>query len=301
MENYLNSSVFAIVVSYNPEQDMYVNIKEISSQVDKVIIFDNNSSSLSVLNSCESIENVTVIYSENNIGLSQAQNISISRALSEGAKWIVTFDDDSKISDNYISTMLNFYDDSPIKDNIGVLVPSVFDINSQKCSKFIGRRGAISRKTPCGEPYPILVAISSGMLIKSAVFDVVGKMNEGYFIDYIDIDFCLRVNLFYKIIVLPDVFLLHKLGVKSKVSVLGYDFFVSNHDPIRRYYIYRNRIFVWKSFLLSYPCYVGYDFFVSLLEFAKIISFENKRLKNLSAIFKGILHGVLNKEGKYID
>ncbi|MDH5964206.1 glycosyltransferase family 2 protein, partial [Vibrio aestuarianus] len=241
------SSVFGIVVSYNPGKEIFTHLKNLTNQVSKVILFDNNSSGecLEFVKKCEDIENVNVIYSETNIGLSKAQNLAIKKALDEGADWLLTLDDDSDISEGFVTNMLGLYNSG---SNIGVIVPMVKDQNSNQTSSFILASHNFKKVVPGSKPFDVLVAISSGMLIRRNVFDQVGFMNEDYFIDYIDIDFSLRVNTKFKMICCPDSILSHRLGEKKKVNVFLFSVVVSNHSPFRRYHIYRNRIDVWKNY-----------------------------------------------------
>ena len=101
-------TVYGIVVSYNPSVELYAHLRTLINQVSKIIVFDNNSSidSLPVVRKCEQINNVDVIYSDTNIGLSKAQNIAIKQALKAGADWILTLDDDSDISNSFVANML---------------------------------------------------------------------------------------------------------------------------------------------------------------------------------------------------
>jgi len=286
--NNSSNKVFGIVVSYNPDKELYTNLEKLTRQVSKIIIFDNKSSgvSASYIRQCETIDKVEVIYSDINIGLSKAQNKAISQALSEGAEWILTLDDDSQISDFYVQNMLELFNTSCC--DIGAIVPKVTDVNSNQESRYVLSGKNFAKVLPTDKPMRILVAIASGMLINRKVFDDVGFMNEDYFIDYIDIDFSLRINRKYHILLCPNATLYHKLGNKKNISVLGANVVVSNHSPFRRYHIYRNRIDIWKRYFSIYPKYICYEICVSLGEALKILIFEDNRKDNFLAIYKGI-------------
>lgn len=284
--------VYGIVVSYNPDKELFSHLQNLTNQVSKIILFDNNSTEeyLQFVNQCESIKNVDIIYSKSNVGLSKAQNIAIKMALKEGAEWILTLDDDSNLSDDFVDNMLSVYKDSNL--NVGVLVPIVKDINSNQVSKFILSGNKFRKVSPSNIPLEVLVAICSGMLVKADVFQKIGFMNEDYFIDYIDIDFSLRVNSHFKIITSPNSFLFHRLGDKTIIKVLFLSFVVSNHSPFRRYYIYRNRIILWRKFFSLYPKYIIYEILVSLVEAAKILLLEANKRKNILFIIRGVIEGI---------
>nr|WP_255091690.1 glycosyltransferase [Vibrio aestuarianus] len=281
--------VYGIVVSYNPGIELFEHLKNLNRQVSKIILFDNNSSgdSLACVNKCETIDSVDVIYSNINVGLSKAQNIAIKQALNEGADWVLTLDDDSDISDDFVANMLEVCDGSDL--NVGAVVPIVKDQNSNQTSRFILAGNKFQKVVPGNKSLEVLVAISSGMLIKRSVFNEIGFMNEDYFIDYIDIDFSLRVNSQFKMISCPSAILAHRLGEKQKVTFLGLSFVVSNHSSFRRYYIYRNRIDVWKRHYLAYPKYILYEICVSIAEAFKILILEKNKKGNFFAICNGVI------------
>ncbi|MCY9804039.1 glycosyltransferase [Vibrio scophthalmi] len=290
--------IYAVIVSYNPDIELLSNLTKTSKQVDKVLLFDNNSNAdgLVLVKECECIDNVEVIYSEANIGLSKAQNVAIKMALSEGADWILTLDDDSDISDDFVNNMLSLNLES--RCDIGVIVPTVIDQNSDQVSRFILSGHKFRKVTPLDKPLEVLVAISSGMLIHKNTFESVGFMNEDYFIDYIDIDFSLRVNERFKILSSPKSILQHKLGLKEKVTVLGVSFIVSNHSPFRRYHIYRNRIDLWKRHFKKFPKYVLYEICVSAIEAVRILLLEKNRKDNFVSICHGIVSSFRKETSK---
>ncbi|WP_318466381.1 glycosyltransferase family 2 protein [Photobacterium leiognathi] len=289
----MSSKVCAIIVTYNSDIDAIDNIRNVSGSVSKVIVVDNNSNDElkeSLLSLDKLNNNISVHFLNENIGLSKAQNFAIKYALKEGFNWFLMLDDDSKLSNEFVSKMLAFYEQEK-KTEIGVIVPAIKDLNSGDYSKFIINSFPIQRKFPDEKVIYPLVAISSGMLINRDVFVNVGIMNEDFFIDYIDIDFSLRVSSQYKIAYCPNVVLYHKLGVKRKVKFLFFNITVSNHSSFRRFYIYRNRIKVWLRYFRKYPSYIVYEILVSVLEFFKILFFEKNKLKNLISIVKGIVSG----------
>lgn len=283
------NTIYAVVVSYNPDENLISHLDNLTKQVSKVLLFDNHSvgNGLVVVKECENIKNVQVIYSKENIGLSKAQNRAISQSLKEGAEWVLTLDDDSDMSSGFVDAMLDEYNKSD--DRVGIIIPIVKDINSGVMSRYILSGNRFRKILPTKESIGVLVAISSGMLIKKDVFYEVGYMNEKYFIDYVDIEFSLRVNQRFKIITSPESVLFHRLGDKSIFKFLCFSFCLSNHSSFRRYYIYRNRIDVWKRFFKIYPKYIVYEVCVSFFEALKILFLERNRKSNAIAIFRGII------------
>lgn len=114
-------------------------------------------------------------------------------------------------------------------------------------------------------------------------------MNEDYFIDYIDIDFFLRVNIKFKMICCLDLILFYRLGEKKKVNVFLFLVVVLNYFFFCRYYIYCNRIDVWKNYYIVYFKYILYEVCVFVVEMFKILVLESNKKDNFFFIFKGIV------------
>ena len=66
------------------------------------------------------------------------------------------------------------------------------------------------------------MAIASGSLVKAEVFGVTGFFDEAMFIDYVDTDFCLRLQKNgFKILSVASVLLEHELGQRQTRNLLG--------------------------------------------------------------------------------
>lgn len=291
-------NIYAVIVTYNIGEEIQVNIKTVINQVVKVIIVDNGSreDTISILKKLElSYSNVKVIYNYNNIGLDKAQNIGINYILSKfKSDWILLLDNDSSLSKDFISNYFSAYEslESEIKDKVGMIVPNIKEMNANKNCKYITTDVKRVSIKGTGILKNILTSIASGSMIKVSVLKKIGLMDECFFIDSIDIEYSLRLNSFnYMIIGVESSILFHTLGQRSIFNFFGMKIVLNNHSPFRRYYIFRNRIIVWKRYLNIFTKYVIYDFFVSIYEFFKIIFFENNKNLNLKKILIGIRDG----------
>lgn len=119
--------------------------------------------------------------------------------------------------------------------------------------------------------------MTSGNLLTINAFKKVDPFEEKLFIDYIDIEYCLHSKQnSYHIVQVNSSILNHKLG-NPKVYSLGRKRFLStNHEPWRRYYITRNRIYVWRHYWKIFPDFIKDDFYYMIKELIKIILVENQ-------------------------
>lgn len=286
----MNNTLAALIVTYEPENEIINNIKNLSGVVDAVYVFDNNSkTSRHLLLALDDMEHVNVIFHGENIGLSKAQNYLINK-IKDDFDWIITLDDDTNVS----RSSLRFIRDQllSIDKSVGVIVPLVFDLNDGGVSLFTDKNNSLKRIKPSEEPLNVLVAISSGMIIRTSVFRDVGLMNEDYFIDYIDIEFSLRVNDKYDIRYIPGYTINHRLGKKERIKVFCFNFSIYNHSPFRRFYIYRNRVRLWKTRFLSNKVFIIRDFVQAFWDAFKILCFEKNKRENLKSILKGVYSGL---------
>lgn len=288
--------VSAVMVTYNPESNLVNHVRSIQQSASKLIIIDNGSraSSLEYLREIETIPNVTVIYNGMNKGLGTALNQGIQFYL-EDAKyghidWIATFDQDSKISNDFFTKMLEVYDSLPNKEEIAILAPNWVDEN------------LLHEKTS-GNPETNVVTepktvITSGSLIKKSVFKDIGLFIEEYFIDFLDIEFCLRARRSgYRIIMIQSVPMIHNLGNTKRHNLLGSNVMATNHNYIRRYYITRNRILTYKKYFTSEKDWLKEDLTATLKETIIVLLFEKDRFRKINSIIKGSFHGMIGKTG----
>ncbi len=290
-------SICAIVVSYNPDLDIIKNLNALFDQVDEVVIVDNGSgvSGKKLLVEIYSNPKAVVIYNEENLGIAEALNIGVKHAKASGYYWVATFDQDSRVMPGMIATMLTAYYAYPEREKVAMLAPRY----KSKESGLITRSASENVNYSKESIRELKLAITSGNLVKLSIFDSVGYFNEALFIDYVDFDFCLRCgNYDYKILQVYDAVLEHSVGSPSQHRFFGKIKTTTNHSALRRYYIARNRIYLYKKFGTTSPFWVSTDSYVFLMEVVKIIFFERGRRKKLSALFMGIFHGIIGRMGK---
>jgi rhamnosyltransferase len=282
--------IAAVCVAFNPDDGFKVRLASFASQVERVFLIDNSTEPARAA-FVQSLAggNVEVIANGNEGGLARAQNIGLDKALDAGAEWIALFDDDSTAAPGMIAHMLE------AKRLAGILVPELVDARTGHEHRFLAWRGPfIWRKRMGGEFLldDIATASASGMLIHAQLLKDCGLMREEYFIDWLDIEFCLRAQAHgWRIAAIGGARLKHRLGHKEKHGA----FIASHHSAARRYTISRNRADVWKTYFLRFPGYVLYDTLVSSYETLKIMCFEKEKSAKLCAIMRGFKDSLLDR------
>lgn len=281
--------IAAVIVSYNPDLNLLdKNINSIIHQVDKLIIYDNNSRNRNDLlkRYCD-LPGVELKLSESNDGISKALNNSIF-SLDDRFDWVLTLDQDSICPSNLIIEFSKFFK----LDDIALICPSIQltnGISIQQCAKNT-------------EYQYIERCITSASLMNIKLFREIGGFDEFFFIDNVDHEICKRIIIAgYKILLCGNVTLLHNLGSSSPVlfSVwLNKHFHTKiiyqTYSPFRIYYLVRNSIYFIRKFrkhmkIREYYYYVRLIFWhVSF----KSLIVGNEKISIIKAIFKGTLDGV---------
>ena len=272
------------IVLYNPDINrLKDNLDAICLQTHKVYLFNNGSKNLGAINALISnYHNIFLVNNNENVGIAMALNILINKAKNDGYKWVVTLDQDSVAPPNLVAEYLKYIN----MPNLGMICCKIIDRN-------FGERKY--DKSHAKGVEDVELCITSASAIKIDAWEKVGGFCEKMFIDAVDFDMCfsLKENG-YRIIRVNDAKLLHEVGHSRKVTFLGREELVFNHNPLRCYYMIRNNFLLgWRHHQLWRQ--IG-------LAFKRIILinvYEKKRWKKNKMMLKGIFHAIIGKYGKY--
>lgn len=291
----IKNEIACVIVSYNIGNDIYKCYNSIKGQVDRVIIIDNGSDyeTIEALKCIAKDKNSEVIFNKENLGIATALNIGVKISKDLGYKWILTMDNDSQATIGMIDSLINTYnsiDEEEAKKIVSIAVNFIEsayeDVDNIQYSNI-----EVSKYE-----YQDLV-ITSGNLVKSSIFDEVGYFKDEYFIDSVDHEFCLRIlKDNKKIIKVQNALLKHKIGDGISKKIFFKTIHSSNHSPIRRYYITRNAMYLYKDYKNMNIKYINETRTMLLKTFIKIILAEDNKLVKLKYMTKGYLD---YKRGKY--
>lgn len=277
--------VAGVTILYNPGNEVLTNILSYLNQVELLYIVDNSDEIKSEINNLKSFSNVRFLNNKGNIGIAPALNKAANKAVEDGFDYLLTMDQDSQISSDLVKKMLIEFE----KDGgIGVLAPFVVHLNNPKTSLGFGLE-------------KIIVAMTSGSIMRLSAYTEIGGYPEELFIDYVDHEYCLRMKSFgFKVLQLNSVYVYHKLGAAESRSIFFKKVFPTNHSPLRWYYRTRNRFYVRKKYKEKFPDYVKFDKIAFLKENLKILLYEKNKTKKFQMIIMGYLDYRRNKFGKLI-
>ena len=273
--------VAAIIVSYNPDSNLFDSINLLLNQVEKVIIVDNGSKEKYV-KYIKSIneDKIEIILNKENLGVATALNIGVRKALENGYEWILTMDQDSKASPDMVKKMFNVYNSINREERKDIL--SIFP-------NFVDERIQSIEENSNMNSYEYVDAdITSGNLLRKEVFEKVGFFDDSLFIDLVDTDFCMRLNeKGIKMIKIRDAVLYHSLGESKTIKGILGSFNTSNHSALRRYYMTRNRFYIWEKYKGLNSFTLNRDNKLFKKEFVKIILGEKDKVNKIKMVLRG--------------
>ena len=293
--------VVSITVTYHPDADgLLKQLTLLTGQVAQRILVDNGSPLPSgLLEAARALgRDVEIIELGDNKGGAAAQNIGIRRAREQGADFILLLDHDSLPAPDMVGRLLDAHDGLTRQgQRVAAVGPHYIDPRHDVPSPFVRTRGLRRRRCLPGEGRSTVRVdhlISSGCLIPLAVLDKVGGMNEGLFIDYVDIEWCLRAkHLGYEPFGVFAAHMTHSLG-DNHIGMMGKK--ITLHTPARYYYQFRNPLWVYRQPWTTLN-WVVIDACRLLVRFVIYALFAAPRLDNIRMMALGLWHGIRGRMG----
>ena len=274
-----------VVVLYNPNKNIIDNIKTYINEVETLYVIDNSSEKdNSLINEIKQLSQ-KCLYIDNfsNKGIAYALNMGVKLAIKESSDWLLTMDQDSKFEKNDLFKLIESIDEDDIQ-NIGIISP-LHNINEHNMNSDNNH-----------------ITMTSGNLLNLHILEKIGFFLEDLFIDSVDTEYCLRLYEHgYRIKRNHAVLLNHNLGEQKVYTLLWKKYTSSNHNAIRRYYMMRNRLYIWDKYSRILPSFIARDKKEALKEALKIILFEDKKISKVLYILKGCFDYKRKKFGKIND
>ncbi len=287
--------ICAVIVTYHPDAGFYERAALIASQVGSVVVVDNHSTSsaVSMLGNLQvSQQNVHLVLNEENLGVATALNQGVHLAREQGYGWVLLFDQDTVPESFMVNTLVSVYDSFDQKDKLAIIGSNYRDANTRRAVFESGADEAClwaERKT----------VITSGSLLSLAAFEAIGPFRDEFFIDCVDIDYCLRArSKGFKIILTCRPIIGHALGAATMHRLPWKESGTSNHSPVRRYYLARNYTVLAREYLLKEPRWVFATSYLLIKSCALILLFESDKVLKLRYWLLGVWHGLTGKSGK---
>ena len=291
--------IFAVVVTYQPDEALLSRLLQaLAPQVSGGIVV-NNGNSLTSMDKYLQRTDFAVKHLQSNTGVATALNAGFQWAEAQNADFVITFDQDSEPAPDMVSCLLGAYQDLVASgQKVGAVGPQQVDRRSGRCAPFLAPISRQRRRvTPdAGQAVEVDHLITSGCMVPIPVWKEVGSFLDDLFIDYVDIEWSLRMrHLEWQLFGVGGATLTHSIG-DDVAQWWGWQF--PWHSPKRHYFIFRNGTYLQKLPHVS----VGWKLFDALQLAKKLVIFTlvgRPRSAHLRAMLRGMRDGWRGRLGAF--
>jgi len=293
--------VAGVIVTYHPSPKALEHLlRAITPQTQGIVIVDNTPGGGAELPAVSSSE-VAVIRNGANAGLAAAQNQGIRWAAERGFTHVFMLDQDSVPDGDCIARLHDAARSLAEKDmSVGTVGPCILDNRTGRAYSFKRFTFGGIKHTFCSEHSEVVptdFVIASGSLTSMEALQAVGAMDDGLFIDRIDIDWCLRAaSMGYGVYGVCAARLRHEPGEHSKRVWIGRWTEAAMHSPERNYYMIRNSILLYRKAYAPLRWILNDILWLSAVVMVSC-AIAPKRLRRLRLVAKGIWDGVRGVQG----
>ncbi len=283
-------SVCSVIVTYHPSAEMLENVSAVLAQIQGLVIVDNgsNAEELDALRRAGRNLGFQLIENQENLGIAEGLNQGVRWAKSNGYPWVILFDQDSKITPGFIRQMFAAWESHPLRERVAAVHP-----------KYVMPDTGVEPIVRRGKDGGPVTSMTSGALMPCWIFDRIGFFASEYFIDLVDCEYSLRIrSAGFLLADSREAVLLHCAGHPERVSFLGFSFGPSHHNAIRRYYISRNRVVVYRKYFCRFPRWTLLSMNEALRETLKCFLAEQNRLRKFRNFLLGTWDGFAGRMGK---
>lgn len=284
-----------VVVLFNPDDSIKDNINTYINHIDKLYVVDNSedidNSKLFSFN-----KKIEYIANNKNLGIAKALNIGANKAIKEGYDWLLTMDQDSSFEAKSLKKMEDFIINLKEKKEISNLL----EVDYKKVALVApSYRMDPTFEGSLGISFPLMV-MTSGNLINLDAYQKIKGFKDWLFIDCVDFDYCLNLKKHgYEIVQLNNTILNHHLGNNKQYRFLWMKKSSSNHSAIRRYYMVRNRHYIYDMYHNDFPYYCNLEIGRTKREAIKVLLFEKEKIKKIRYMIKGYRDYKQGKSGEF--
>lgn len=292
--------IAAGIVLFNPDKERLQSVlNSLLMQVGLIIIYDNVGNFAHFFN--KDNEHILYMTQNTNMGIAYALNRIMEEAKKAGFEWVVTMDQDTLVPDD----MLGEFTQCSIDDKTAIICPQVID-----------KRRPYMSIDDSEERFSVVdFCITSASCTNLKIWDDLGGFDESLFIDFVDNDYCKRLNIAgLNIIRCNRVIIDQQFGDIKLKSAKKVAFFMwlssifhnkniaklsykKNVSPLRVYYVHRNLIYLNEKFKKyggigygNFYCnsFWGFLFYFSLPSLVR----AGNKIRVLKSIVKGLRDGV---------
>jgi rhamnosyltransferase len=288
-----SSSLCAVVITFQPAAEVVQNLAKVRSQVAALVVVDNGSPAdlLAPIRAASQQLHFTLIEHGGNLGIAAALNTGVRWAREQGFAFVILFDQDSTVTEGFCQAMLAERAAHPQRDKLAVVTPTQVEKSTGQV-----------RPHSCASDGGPLVAITSGSLMATEIFDYCGWFQENLIIDCVDHEYCLRArSMGFTLAECRRAVLQVAVGSASEHQAFGYTIQARHYNATRRYYMTRNRLVIVQRFWRQHPGWCCRTLQDVVQDAIKVLLVEQDTWSKMRNTARGIYDAFSGRLGKVVE
>jgi rhamnosyltransferase len=287
--------VAAVVTAFRPTSHLVESVSSLLRQLTTVVVVDDGGGpGFDHIFDAAAGAGALVLRLENNSGIASALNAGIELARTKPVDYIITVDQDSLLTAEYVRQLLDAAESAAAAGiTAGLVSPARIHGNPVKTA------GSKSGVQLGREP------IQSGLLIPVSTLDTIGNFWDGLFIDLVDTEYYFRALDAGLPTVLADAEFDHSLGSLVDANIWGKAIKFQDRTlkvriaaSWRYYYIFRNRILVGRRYAKVHPGWVAGGLLLDVRHLLFVTVLAPGRAARLRSALRGTIDGIRGRSGK---
>jgi rhamnosyltransferase len=269
--NAVENLLLAVVI-YEPTLEQLKNIQKLRNLEIDFVVFQNSLFPKS---------DIPVLGNGVNVGVAAAYNNIFEYAKKRGKEFVLLLDQDT----SYINTQ-NFHQ---------IILELLSEFNLNKRLGAVGMKFNQNQTNDQFTPY----ILTSGTMYCVKYINSIGGFEEKLFIDEVEILAHMKLMINgYSVLSKFDYCMGHTVGDPIHLKIGKYKLNTTNHSPIRRYYMTRNRLHT-KWSMRRHLIDVRPPIKSLIFEAIRVLLLERQKLLKLYYMYAGIRDFIKSKYGQY--
>jgi rhamnosyltransferase len=268
--------IVAVTTAYHPDGRLKAVVEAALESCDRVIVADNTPAGAGSVAADLAGDRVLVLASGRNMGVAAGLNMGLC-ALPPECDAVLLLDQDSVLPPAMVGSLADHLADP----SVAAAAPSPWDARTEThYGTLTGLQDQVADRD---------AVITSGMLVRRAAADAAGGFRDDLFVDYVDIDFCLRIRrMGGRIVQDKRLRLPHSIGDRRTHRLLGLPVQVIHYPAWRHYWIGRNGLILLGEHGRRFPAWSVMTALYLVRWMAVTAAFEPARRLCLTAFLRGV-------------